>query len=621
LVLAMACTAPVAAVAQSYRFAVPQMDLQVYVQPDASTRLSYRIVFENNPAGQAIDVVDVGLPNRDYRISTMKAALDGQPLREIRKSTYIDVGVEVRLPQPIAPGARGTFKFECTMPDMVWADTTDKSYASLQIVPTWFDPGSQEGRTALQVAIHLLPGVDAQQIKYQNEQYKYTDLVLFGDGPDKHPVAIWQYPSWVLSNRNPKLAVSFPRTGMQRVATIGPWGMLMKWYRENPGVRLASIGGLVIVWGITFFRFSHGTGFVLFFLLAAVGVVMALASPGLSLMAWPAMIGLMLFNERMLRRSRTEKSYLPAMATVEGGGIKRGLTAPQAAVLLELPMGKVLTLVIFGMLRKGVLEQVQADPLTVKVSPMYAVARKQRLQAAGTSGSVLHDYEHAFIDRLVAYEQPVSNCNFNEPLGGLVRSVASRMSGFDLNQTRTYYRAIIERAMKEAQSVGEIQQRDKVVDRDFDWILLDEAWAQVFENWARRGSPYRPGWDRRRSDSGPVIISSDGGPGGGWNGGVGGGSGTPETSRTSLGEVAASFVGWTENTMASFASAVEPAKMGLDVPRGGIVDLSGLDRVTGDVLKALADNAVQGRGSGGGSGCACACAGCACACACAGGGR
>ena len=37
-----------------------------------------------------------------------------------------------------------------------------------------------------------------------------------------------------------------------------------------------------------------------------------------------------------LRRMR-RPSYLPALVSVEGGGIRRGLTAPEAAVLLEIP--------------------------------------------------------------------------------------------------------------------------------------------------------------------------------------------------------------------------------------------------------------------------------------------
>ncbi|MBX3420145.1 MAG: hypothetical protein KF752_01175 [Pirellulaceae bacterium] len=618
--------------AQNYLFSVPQMDVQAFVQPDASILLKYKILFENSRGGHAVDVVDIGLPHADYKLSNMLASVDGVQLKSIGRSTYIPIGVEVHLgASAIPPGGSGVFEFQCTMPNMVYRDSTDKSYASLQIIPTWFDPNSQQGRTRLQVAIHMLPGVKAEEVKYQAENYKYTDLVLFGEGNEKHPVAVWQYDSIQLSPKNPKCSVSFPQIGMQRVVAIGPFGLMMKWFREHPSAQWTSFIGSAILLAIIFFRFSHGTGFVLFFMLVGMLGLAASISPALNLAAWPFLGLAYWLNERLLKKRRKKMDYLPAMATVEGGGIKRGLTAPQAAVLLELPLGKVLTLVLFGLIRKEVLQKTSDDPLQVDVDVAFRVDRKRRLQVAGQRGIVLHDYEHAFLDQLQAHQGPVKKCDLNEAMGGLFKSVASRMAGFDLQETQAYYRAIIERASKEAESVGQAELRDEVLDRNHEWILLDDNWIDVFERWARRGYRYRPPWERRRT--GPIIIMDGGawrGPAGGipstGSGIPGGGApslGTPDTSRTSLGEVASSFAGWAENTMAGLASAVEPVKMGLNVPSGGVVDLSGVDRVTADVFKALAEHSASSGGGrrGGGGGCACACAGCACACACAGGGR
>lgn len=605
---------------QQYRFAVPEMEMQAYVQPDASIRLEYRIEFQNMQGAHAIDIVDIGLPHRNFDLTKMSASIDGVPLTKILKSTQIDIGVEVHLEsREIPAGKVGEFRFACTMPDMVYQDTTDKSYASLQIVPTWFDPQLIVDRTQLKVAVHLLPQVEPDQVKYQNESFKYSRLVLFGDDPNKHVVALWQYDSWALSQNNPKISVSFPKTGMNRVVELGPLGLFMKWFRESPEVQFGSLAILGLLFAVIFFRFSHGTGFVLFAILAGVIALTALASPPLHLLAWPLMIGLFFINERTLGRRKQARTYLPAMATVEGGGIKRGLTAPQAAVLLETPMGRVLGLVIFGLIKKGVLERIADEPLEVAVASAFKVARKERLQQAGDKGLVIHDYEHSFVDRLMAHHGSVKDCDFSEAVGGLIKSVASRMAGFDLSETKKYYQAIIQRALKEASSVGDLPERDKTVDKNFEWILLDDTWIDLFDTWARHGRPYRPWWQRSGSDT--VIINQ--GSGGSWLGGDSNNKGAPTTSRTSLGEVASSFAGWTENTMGSLASAIEPAKMGLDIPAGqGILDLSGIDRVTADVFKALAEAAASGSSGGsGGSGCACACAGCACACACAGGGR
>lgn len=619
--------------AQEYRFSVPTMKLEVFVQPDASARLKYTIEFENEVGAHAIDIVDVGLPHGNYNISNMSASIDGTRVGDIRKSTYINTGVEIHLGSRAIPaGSKGTFGFECTMPDMVYRDTTDKTYASLQIVPTWFDAQSQMGRTKLDAAIYMLPGVDATKVKYQNENHRYTDLILLGDSDKKFPVAVWQYDSLQLSSNNPKLAISFPQTGMKRVVTIGPIGLMLKWFRESPGAQLISGLGLAALFALGFFRFTHGTGCALFFILSGLSGLILAAVPGLHFLAWPALGGLAFLVERTLKQKKVsqQKTYLPAMATVEGGGIKRGLTAPQAAVLLELPMSKVLTLVIFGLLKKGVVEKVKDDPLEVQVNPDYVVSRKERLKAAGQEGSILHDYEHAFIERLSLHKGALKECDLNEALGGLVKTVVNRMSGFDLDETQDYYRQIIKRAWTEAEAIGEVPQRDEVLDRNFEWILLDDHWTDIFGRWSRGGYDYRPRWDRfpRRRSSGPIIVVGGGQPGGWGSGSDGTGSGGSSTTSsgggsTSLGEVASSFAGWTENTMGSLVSAIEPVKFGLNIPSsGGILDLSGVDRFTADVFKAMAENAAKGgRGGGGGGGCACACAGCACACACAGGGR
>ncbi len=126
------------AIAQSYSFRVPELKLQVTVQPDGSARLAYDITFENE--GTPIDIIDIGLPHSDYSIGTMSASINGDELTDIRTSEYIDIGVEIHLDDRAIPtGGTGVLHFEATMPDMVYQDTTNKELASLRITPTWFE--------------------------------------------------------------------------------------------------------------------------------------------------------------------------------------------------------------------------------------------------------------------------------------------------------------------------------------------------------------------------------------------------------------------------------------------------------------------------------------------------
>jgi len=92
--------------------------------------------------------------------------------------------------------------------------------------------------------------------------------------------------------------------------------------------------------------------------------------------------------------------------------------------------------------------------------------------------------------------------------------------------------------------------------------------------------------------------------------------------RTTLGDVGSSFAGWAQATAGGLAGAIMPGSLKVPGVKGGVIDLSGMDKVTGDVFEAMSKSSSSGGGrSGGGRSCACACAGCACACACAGGGR
>ncbi|MCE5266283.1 MAG: hypothetical protein LLG00_00150, partial [Planctomycetaceae bacterium] len=347
-------------------------------------------------------------------------------------------------------------------------------------------------------------------------------------------------------------------------------------------------------------------------------------SPGAHLLSLPVVVVLIGLNEWLLGRAKSH--YMPPIAQVEGGGIKRGLTAPEAAVLLELPVAKVLSLVIFGMLKKGMLRQMQADPLVVVVNEPFIVDEKAAVpasvvkdtaspageavpqaaaelygNAAVKQGVVINSYERPFLFLIQNNApKPVRDIDFSVPMRILIRDTAARMKGFDLSDTKDYYRAIIRKAVEQASAIGDIPQREKAIDRNFEWILMDDGFPTVFTY----GRPYYPTWTRgSTSAAGP--LSAPGGDG----------------SSTSFGDVAASFSGWAENTMGGMASAISPGALTMERPGGGFIDLSGADHVASDFFQSLAESAGNSGGGGGGGGCACACAGCACACACAGGGR
>jgi hypothetical protein len=605
-VLALTLFIPASGVlAQNYDFAVPELRMQVFIQPDASARIVYDITFENY--GSPIDIVDIGTPHDNYDLGNFTASIDGRPLTDIRVSEYIDTGVEVHLQDGAIPsGESGTLHVEFTMPDMVYEDTTQDGYASFQITPTWFDSSLVRGSSDVWILVHMLPEVQPDDVLYQD--VPFTDKVIF----EEHTVVGWRWPDGSATGPN-RVGVSFPTTGMTRVVKQSLLDITLKWLYDNPAVSFGL--GLIsfILVAVAFFRYSGGTGLSVFALMAC-GVIYGMtAYPLLILLAFPLSILLVVLVERSLKKKKD--SYLPAIAQVEGGGIKRGLTAPEAAVLLELPLNKVLLLILFGLLDKRVVTLEKDSPLTVKVDKAYvadgttkAKRRHARREAAKKQGIVLRGYEHGVLDVLQKHGgKPVHKQDFGTPMRALIKSVASKMKGFDLSDTQDYYKKIISRAMEEAGRMGDVPEFEKFLDKTWPWVMMDDDYGSTFQ---RRGYTYYPVWVR------PYV--GPGSSGGGMSmPSAGGKSGPSYGGKTSFSDVAASFAGWTETQTGNLANAISPG--GLDLGTGGVINLSGADKVTGDIFKALASGSGGGGSSGGG--CACACAGCACACACAGGGR
>src|ERR1043165_372688 len=80
---------------------------------------------------------------------------------------------------------------------------------------------------------------------------------------------------------------------------------------------------------------------------------------------------------------RRKLQYMSPRIAIEGHGIKRGLTAVEAAVLMEQPLDKVMTMILFGVVKKGAAVVTKRDPLTVEV--------------ASSLPEGLHDYELNFL--------------------------------------------------------------------------------------------------------------------------------------------------------------------------------------------------------------------------------
>jgi hypothetical protein len=596
---------------QSYSFSVPEATVTVEIMKDGSARITYDLLFENE--GSDIDVVDIGMPTEEYRLESCMASLDGEPQTDIRRSEYVDIGIEVHLNPPIGSGydlgdlgmetllpqkggePEGRLVVSCVNPDMVYEDTTDKAYASFRFTPTWFEPSFIHGTTRLQLRTIIpgLPGKD--EIKWHDEAF---DMV--GEYEDTgRAMVVWNRPDYSLTGPH-LFGVSFPRRFVDNVIEMTLWRLFWTWFKGSTNARMTM--GTVILGLLTlgFFLTTRNTGCALWLVLAGVSGFLLYAYPASNFILLPPAVALLAYGVRV-RTKKRGWDYIRAVATVPGGGIRRGLTAVESAVLLQLEEAKILTIMTFGMVKKGILKVTSESPFTVALAGGTLEAT---IEAMKKSHVPVRGYERDALKAIDAAsgglgDTDLSSVNFTKTLEDLIRHVTDKIRGFDVAETTSYYNKIVARAWKEAER-GAASLRPEIFEASMDWMLLDKGFGDKVKK-MDLGPSYRPVWIPR-----PAAAAAGGG-GGLLSGGGGPGPGP------GLGDVAKSIAGRFENMGKSLAGAMD-----LGGTAGGGIDLSGLDKLTSDVLKSAAKGAGSG---GGGGGCACACAGCACACACAGGGR
>lgn len=308
----------------------------------------------------------------------------------------------------------------------------------------------------------------------------------------------------------------------------------------DPAFRLAA--GLVFfsLFSWLFYRFSRGSGKPIFFVLSLLLIALFWILPFLLIVAFLG-LGVLLVWDGSRRRSN-HPGYLPARALVEGGGIKRGLTPPEAAILLEMPLSRILTVVLTGLLKKGVLELAPVSYLSLQVAGDYRVRgssldaqgrNAQRRMAAQKHNVVIHPFEEPFLELLEENEgQPLPKLNFTAPLRALLRHTARRMGGYDLAETREYYRKHLGRArhdvalasarMNAQFASGEdslvsgqnATDANRLLEHHLEWVVLDETLRDYYLGFQPHWLPWRtigfPEWAARLERELAQSISEGG---------------------------------------------------------------------------------------------------------------
>jgi len=537
---------PASVLAQEYYFGVPQETVQVYWNEDGTMALEYTYVFDNQPGAHVIDYVDVGMPNGSFDMDTVSADVDGTPVG-VSRSDYQGSGsgfAVVLGGMAIPAGQRGTVNVRVgRIRDVLYTDSEDETYASAVFSPAWFGSQYVAGSTDLTVAFHLPPGVGPDEPKWHSAPSGFPSEPATGLDSSGRATYTWNNPD-ANAYTQYRFGASFPKTYVPAEAI-----------QTEPAFSLPAID-----FDAFFDTCCCGAFALMFFGIPILGVI---------------------------NGQRRKLKYLPPKIAIEGHGIKRGLTAVEAAILMEQPLDKVMTMILFGVVKKGAAEVVKRDPLELKVAESLPEG--------------LHEYEKGFLD---AFRPGVNlakrRSSLQEMTISLVKAVSGKMKGFSRKESAEYYKGIMERAWNQIEAADTPEVKSQMFEEALEWTMLDKD----YDDRTRRtftGPVYVPMWWDRYDPtysrpSGTARPISAGAPS------------APSSSTGGLpgSAFAASVVGNVQNFSQKVLGDV-----------GSFT--SRVTNKTNPVPKSTSSRGRSGGGGGGGCACACACAGCACACA--GGGR
>ncbi len=554
LAMTLVLSQPVSA--QSYYFEVPKETVDAYWNSDGSLSLAYTIVFNNTPSGATIQYVDLGLPNNNYSASNISASVDGHALTDISSSGFQGqgcCGVAIGLGQySIAPGASGTFTAQVTnITGVLFPDEQDSTYASADFAPSYFGSAYVSGNSDIIVTFHLPPGIQTTEPKYHAAPDGFPSTPVAAMDNEGRIIYVWENKSANVYSTY-LFGASFPGkyvpSGAILVATPTPVPIISG-PSTGIGSFLASITLPIICIG----------GFIVL-------VASGLAS-----------------------NSRRKLQYLPPKISIEGHGIKRGLTAVEAAILLEQPLDKIMTMILFSVIKKNSAEVITRDPLAIKVNEPIP--------------EDLQPYEKDFLAAFQNTDLVARTKGLRVMVINLVKNVSEKMKGFSRKETIAYYTDITKRAWEQVEAANTPEVKSQKYEEVMEWTMLDKNYGDRTQEVFRNMPIFIPVWW------------------GHYDPGFGRAAAAPRTmtAPVSAGGARSSVPG------ADFAASMVAGIQSFSAKAVGNISefTSSITAVTNPAPKPSTGTSRGGFGGGGGHGCACACA-CACAgcaCACAGGGR
>lgn len=576
--------------AADYSVEVPKAQTTVEIESDGS--MTIFVEYEVHNLGQKLDYIDIGLPNNNYTLSDIQVNLNGAANSDIRvtkadyEQTGLRYGISLEMGKAsIASGDSATLSvwipnlrknlFSATSEKI---DEVDTEFVGFNFSPNYFDPKIVKGKT------------------------NYSFIIVFPPEASDGSAYYYAPQNWAGEEK--------PEAWLDEDLCV-----VYEWYSEAADMHTEYVfGGKFIKSALVSESNISSSG-------------AAISGPGKSGFDWEPIIGIFsciflpvififlivrgIIKDNKKNTNIKNGKYFPPQVKTDGEGIKRGLTAVEAAILLETDLERVISMILYGLAKKNVIQVKSMDPLDVDVVDPLPEG--------------LYEYETNFLEALRETNANKKKTKMRESMHRLILSVSKKVEGFSLKETKEYYKGICDKAWAQVEAADTPELKSKLLGDNFGWAMLeDDPEKKVTETFT--GSEFYPPRWWWRVDPGyrrPVYHPSSSGPdlsGSSDNEKRSGSSSSPSHS-PSMPTPMPVLPG------AMFARSITDGARKLANSLVGDTNTfktAVKNRTNPDPIYSSSSSSHRhggGSSSGGHSSCACACACDSCACACAGGGR
>jgi hypothetical protein len=511
----------------SFYFHIPKQQDQLTINDNGSvTLVRYFDFFVEASSTDAGTEIWAGLPTSSTRVTSVVDD-DGNKVDFNVRSSGGEYVVTLK-GFSIKPGTGMGFTVTAEIPNFIFPDTRNEGYVTMQYFPAWWSSTVKTQDIAV-----ILPGA-VEKSEIRTGSRLWDGIAQTEEGAY---VVTWQF-SDLKANEKVSINIGFPEKYVTLPVKEDP--------RPTP-----------IAPGIPGFSDNRGLDPLIgvFGMIFVAGIVMAVI------------------------RANNREAYSSPEVRMEGVGVNETLSPVEVSILLKQPPEKTLTLLLFNLVKKGVLRVTSTEPLRVSVDNTKNLEEAERL----------------FVEAVDRFTGEIDPKKLIPCFRYLAVALNEKLKPYCRRDTEEFYRGLIRQMWDEVTAAGTPELKLEAMDRNMLWLLQDEDRMQAAEEEFPRDrtADALPNWwlygFMFNRPFGYMYYMWPGSIFGQYSGIYGG----------LIGDRQEDFREVTEEV---FRPAVPPTRF---FGTGG--------------------GARSGRGGGGGftppsCACACACVSCACACACAGGG-